>query len=122
MNHVQVKQIAVGNFLGEGIRKASMPELGPGGSWSTCAIGCNVSPPRDVAHIQFQSRIAFKLVWVPTDNFDMFALVDDDGNELARGKPNGDLPALRERMKNYRLVQGSKYAHVVDEIAANSVV
>ena len=117
-----MKQIAVGNFLGEGIRKASMPELGPGGSWSTCAIGCNVSPPRDVAHKQFHSRIAFKLVWVPNDNFDMFALVDDDGNELARGKPRGDLPALRERLMNYRLVQSSKYAHVVDEIAANSVV
>lgn len=34
-----------------------------GGSWSTCLIGCNQNPPQDVAHVQFKSRIAFKLVW-----------------------------------------------------------
>lgn len=28
-------------------------------------IGANQSPPQDVAHIQFQSRVAFKLVWCP---------------------------------------------------------
>jgi len=46
---------------------ASDPSLGPGGSWSTCMQGCNKEPPADVAHIQFRSRIAFKLVralWV----------------------------------------------------------
>lgn len=118
-NDGEVKQIAIGNFLGDGIRIASLPELGPGGSWSTCAQGCNVEPPRDVAHIQFQSRIAFKLVWAPVATFNTFALVDDDGIELARGTPTGNLPALRERMMNYRLVQNSKYAHVVDKIAAN---
>jgi hypothetical protein len=48
---------------GPGIRTASLPELGPGGSWTTCMIGCAQNPPRDVAHIQFRSRIAFKLVW-----------------------------------------------------------
>jgi hypothetical protein len=36
-----------------------------GGSWSTCMIGSNKSPPQDVAHLQFKSRIAFKLVWTP---------------------------------------------------------
>ena len=36
-----------------------------GGSWSTCMIGSNKSPPQDVAHLQFKSRIAFKLVWSP---------------------------------------------------------
>lgn len=123
LNDGEVEKIAIGNFLGEGIRIASLPELGPGGSWSTCAIGCNVEPPRDVAHIQFRSRIAFKLVWAPIMNgedllFDTFALVDDEGNELARGSPTGRLPSLRERVMNYRIVQGSKYAHVVDEIAA----
>lgn len=51
------------NQLGPGIQIASLPELGPGGSWSTCMMGCNSDPPRDVAHLQFQSRIAFKLVW-----------------------------------------------------------
>lgn len=122
LNNGEVEKIAIGNFLGEGIRIASIPELGPGGSWSTCAIGCNVEPPRDVAHIQFRSRIAFKLVWAPVENFDIFVLVDDSGIELARGAPKGTLPQLRERIMNYRIVQGSKYAHIVDEIAADAVV
>jgi hypothetical protein len=113
-----VKQIAIGNNLGNGIRVASIPELGPGGSWSTCANGCHVDPPQDVAHVQFRSRIAFKLVWAPTENFDTFVLVDDDGNELARGNPRGALPALRQRQMNYRIVSGSKYAAVADEIAS----
>ena len=39
-------------------------------------------PPQDVAHLQFKSRIAFKLVWCPP-NFEKFVLVDDDG-ELVR--------------------------------------
>ena len=56
-NDGSVKMIAIGNQLGPGIRTASLPELGSGGSWSTCAIGCNQNPPRDVAHIQFRSRI-----------------------------------------------------------------
>ena len=57
--------IAFGNQLGPGIRVASLPELGPGGSWSTCLMGCSAPQPRDVAHVQFRSRIAFKLVWAP---------------------------------------------------------
>ena len=32
----QVVGIAFSNRLGPGIRVASLPELGPGGSWSTC--------------------------------------------------------------------------------------
>ena len=111
--------IALGNRLGPGIRIASIPELGPGGSWSTCAMGCNKDPPQDVAHIQFRSRIAFKLVWVPNERFDTFVLVDDDGNELARGKPTEGLPRLQERQMNYEIVKGSKYARVVDSIARN---
>ena len=62
-NEGQVSGIAYNNYLGEGIRIASIEELGPGGSWSTCMIGCNKEPPQDVAHIQFKSKIAFKLVW-----------------------------------------------------------
>lgn len=62
-NEGRVHGIAYNNRLGEGIRIASIEELGPGGSWSTCMIGCNKEPPQDVAHIQFKSRIAFKLVW-----------------------------------------------------------
>ena len=46
-------------------------------SWSTCSNGCNLDPPQDVAHIQFRSRIAFKLVWAPTPGFDQFVLVDN---------------------------------------------
>merc|ERR1712127_867820 len=97
-NDGSVKGIAVGNRLGSGITIASLPELGPGGSWSTCANGCHLSPPQDVAHIQFRSRIAFKLVWAPNNNgkFDTFVLVDDDGVELARGKPTGRLPSLQD--------------------------
>lgn len=32
-NDGKVKGIAIGNRLGQGIRIASLPELGPGGSW-----------------------------------------------------------------------------------------
>jgi hypothetical protein len=62
-NEGRVTGIAHRNPLGNGIRVASITELGPGGSWSTCMIGCGSEPPKDVAHVQFQSRIAFKLVW-----------------------------------------------------------
>lgn len=120
-NDGSVKGIAIGNQLGNGIRVASLPELGPGGSWSTCAMGCNKDPPQDVAHIQFRSRIAFKLVWVPNERFDTFVLVDDDGNLLAKGKPSdgpSSLPALRERQMNYRIVEGSKYARAANDAAS----
>ena len=111
----QVNGIAFNNPLGKGIEIASIKELGPGGSWSTCMIGCNnISPqgvPQDVAHMQFKSRIAFKLVWAPP-SFTSFVLVDDDGNLLnqSSGKLTGDLPSLRERSKNFMVVEGSKYA------------
>jgi hypothetical protein len=116
-NDGSVERIAIGNQLGPGIKIASLEELGPGGSWSTCAIGCNQDPPRDVAHIQFQSRIAFKLVWCPTPSFDTFVLVDDDGKLLAKGTPTGTLPALRERQVNFKIVEGSKYAKAAMEVA-----
>ena len=116
-NDGSVREIAVGNQLGPGIRIASLPELGPGGSWSTCANGSNQDPPQDVAHVQFRSRIAFKLVWCPTATFNTFVLVDDDGKELARGTPTGELPRLGQRQMNYKIVMGSKYATAADEIA-----
>jgi len=119
-NDGSVKGIAIGNLLGPGVKIASLPELGPGGSWSTCAIGCQENPPRDVAHIQFRSRIAFKLVWVPNQMFDTFVLVDDDGSELKRGTPLGGLPMLQERQRNYQIVRGSKYATAADTIAGIS--
>lgn len=116
-NKGQVEGIAFGNRLGPGIEIASLPELGPGGSWSTCMQGCNREPPADVAHLQFRSRIAFKLVWCPPE-FKTFVLVDDDGRLLNTGTPTGNLPALRERAYNYALVQGSKYAVAADTAAA----
>lgn len=117
-NDGRVQGIAIGNRLGNGIRVASLQELGPGGSWSTCAMGCNKEPPQDVAHLQFQARVAFKLVWVPNEKFDTFVLVDDDGKLLAIGKPaDGGLPALRERQMNYQIMKGSKYSLAADKIA-----
>jgi len=119
-NDGSVQGIAVGNRLGPGIRIASLPELGPGGSWSTCALGCHHEPPQDVAHIQFSARIAFKLVWVPIENFDTFVLVDDEGKLLAQGKPSSmeGLPAMRERQMNYKIVKGSKYAKEAEKLAS----
>ena len=104
-----VRGISRTNMLGSHIQNASLPELGEGGSWSTCTNGCHLTPPSDVAHVQFQSRIAFKLVWVPPA-FETFVLVDDEGNELRRGAPTGTLPPLAYRKANFALVSGSKYA------------
>lgn len=114
-NQGRVDGIAFKNQLGPGIILASMEELGEGGSWSTCMMGCNRDPPQDVAHVQFHSRIAFKLVWCPPD-FTTFVLVDDDGNLLNQGSPQGRLPSINERRQNYMLVAGSKYAVAADRI------
>lgn len=96
---------------------ASLPELGEGGTWSTCTNGCNQEPPQDVAHIQFRSRVAFKLVWCPP-SFTTFVLVDDDGALLASGSPAGALPEARQRAMNYMLVKGSKYAVEADKLGS----
>jgi hypothetical protein len=116
-NAGRVEGMHYSNKLGEGIKRASIgpPELPPGGSWSTCQIGAGKSPPADVAHIQFRSRIAFKLVWCPPKFksckypchlgcFDsllsmhlyphvfyissIVVLVDDDGKYLSSGQPS----------------------------------
>lgn len=114
-----VAMISRGNQLGPHIAKASLPEHGPGGSWSTCTNGAHMTPPSDVAHVQFSSRVAFKLVWVPPD-FSQFVLVDDEGRELKRGRPTGSLPHTRSRQGNYALVKGGKYATVADAIASGN--
>lgn len=93
-NEGRVAGIHFSNRLGPGIEAASDPALGPGGSWSTCAIGCSREPPQDVAHLQFRSRIAFKLVWAPP-HFDSFVLVDDDGALLAQVSPSPSARRLR---------------------------
>ena len=114
-NQGLVEGIHRSNKLGEGIQIASLEDVGPGGSWSTCMQGCNKNPPADVAHLQFKSRIAFKLVWCPP-SFDRYVLVDDAGALLASGKPSGTLPAISERQMNYQLVAGSKYAIEADKV------
>lgn len=108
-NEGKVKGIAYNNRLGEGIKIASLEELGAGGSWSTCMMGCDKDPPQDVAHIQFQSRIAFKLVWCPPQ-LTSFVLVDDWGRLLTWGTPTGTLPDLQERRQNFQLVGNGKYS------------
>ena len=70
---------------------------------------------QDVAHVQFRSRIAFKLVWCPPQ-FNTFVLVDDEGELLASGSPSGALPHPQERALNFRLVLGSKYAKEAEKI------
>mmetsp|Transcript_9695 Transcript_9695/g.19043 ORF Transcript_9695/g.19043 Transcript_9695/m.19043 type:complete len:263 (-) Transcript_9695:55-843(-) len=114
-NDGTIPYIARGNPLGEGIRIASLPELGEGGSWTTCQIGAGEDPPHDVAHVQFRSAIAFKLVWCPP-KFDHFVLVDDDGNLLNQGAPTGRLPLLQDRHANYEVVRASKYARACEAL------
>lgn len=121
-NEGRVAGIHHTNRLGKGIQIASLTELGPGGSWSTCMIGCNQEPPADVAHLQFRSRIAFKLVWSKATNYRSFVLVDDAGKLLNQGTPTGALPAERERAMNYKVVAGSKYAVEADKLGSSSRV
>jgi len=118
-NDGRVRGIARGNALGEGIRVARDASMGDGGSWCTCILGANEEPPRDVAHVQFQSKIAWKLVWVPGERseFRTFVLVDDAGEFLAKGTPTGNIPRLSERERNYEVVRGGRYARVADELS-----
>ena len=69
--------------------------------------------------MQFRSRIAFKLVWVPGD-WSRFVLVDDDGALLAAGAPSGRLPDIEERKANYAMVAGSKYGSAAARLEAAS--
>ena len=119
-NGGRVKGIATRNPLGNGIRIASDPTLGPGGSWSTCMMGCASEPPSDVAHVQFRARVAFKLVWCPDGDFSSFVLVDDDGALLALGAPTGTLPGIDQRMRNWAAVEGSKYADAAYAVTPKS--
>jgi hypothetical protein len=106
-----VAQISRQNLLGPHIRQASLPDVGPGGSWSTCTNGCDQNPPADVAHVQFRSKIAFKLVWCPPQ-FETFVLVDDAGKLLAKGTPQqgSGLPHIQQRQANFDIVRGGRYA------------
>ena len=108
-NKGRVRGIEYTNPLGPGVKIASIPAPGPGGSWCTCMIGCASTPPQDVCHIQFKSRVSFKLVWAPPA-YKTFVLVDDAGLLLNQGTPTGKLPGLGMRQDNFQVVQGSKYA------------
>lgn len=103
--------------------QASLAEYGQGGSWCTCEIGAGEDPPQDVCHLQFEARVGFKLVWCPgtgegkaANSFDSFVLVDDDGSLLNSGRPTGQLPPMYQRVNNYRVVEGSKYAQACEKI------
>lgn len=106
------------NTLGPYIRAASLSDVGAGGSWSTCILGAAQEPPSDVAHVQFRSRIAFKLVWAPP-TFATFVLVDDQGRLLKRGTPKegSGLPSLQQRQRNYETVRGGRYAVEAEKIS-----
>ena len=118
-NGGRVAGMAYANPLGAGIRVARDETMGEGGSWCTCILGSNAEPPKDVAHVQFQSRVAWKLVWVPGPerDFKRFVLVDDEGEFLATGRPSGNVPAVYERERNYETVRGGRYARVADSYA-----
>ena len=118
-----------GNGSSSGLGGVHVEELdlgNRGGSWSTCTNGANRNQPdgqgnaipQDVAHVQFRSRVAFKLVWCPPDNFESFVLVDDEGTLLARGKPRGRLPDIRARRGNFEIVRGGKYAVEAEKSSA----
>eukprot|EP01051_Picozoa_sp_SAG22_P008000 SAG22_NODE_587_length_8857_cov_5.973167_3_plen_311_part_00 len=110
-NEGRVAGMHQSNLLGPGIVAATVTEHGPGGSWCTCHIGAGKTPPRDVCHTQFESAVAFKLVWCPADDYATFVLTDDDGIPMARGRPTGaGLPAKQERAANYKVVKNSRYA------------
>jgi hypothetical protein len=116
-NRGRVAGMAYDNPLGDGIRAARDETMGEGGSWCTCILGSAQEPPADVAHVQFQSKVAWKLVWVPGpggDDFSRFVLVDDAGVELATGVPSGNVPTKRERRANYQTVAGGRYATAAD--------
>lgn len=107
----KVSGISTKNDLSAHIKAASLPSLGEGGSWSTCILGCNKTPPQDVAHLQFKSRIAFKLVWCHPD-YKKFVLVDDEGKLLNQGsilEGDSTVPPLYQRRKNYETVKGGIY-------------
>lgn len=114
INQNKVKGIDKVNYLGDLIRKCSINYglfSDKDGTWGTCMIGCNQLPPQDVAHLQFNSKIAFKLIWLPPE-YNNFIIVDDDGNLLKKGQNlNKDIPNKSERKLNFQTADSpnSKY-------------
>ena len=120
-NRGKVENIHQINYLGEVIKKCSINTenfVDNDGSWGTCMIGCNKNPPEDVAHLQFESKIAFKLIWLPP-HYDKFVLVDDDGNILKNGENlDKNFPDKFQRKMNFEIVNGpsSKYTKKLSNI------
>lgn len=109
--------LLVGRFAGWPITAAAVVQLVVNLSFRE-NIYLITSPKTSITKTKPDTRyLAFKLVWCPTESFDIFVLVDDDGEELAQGKPTGRLPSLRERQVNYKIVAGSKYAVAANQIA-----
>eukprot|EP00927_Polykrikos_kofoidii_P074426 TRINITY_DN70421_c0_g1_i1.p1 TRINITY_DN70421_c0_g1~~TRINITY_DN70421_c0_g1_i1.p1 ORF type:complete len:265 (+),score=24.38 TRINITY_DN70421_c0_g1_i1:44-796(+) len=113
------KDVPLCNVIGPHIVTASVDSIGIGYSWCTCLMGCHHEPPDDMAHTEFSSRVTFKLVWVPP-MYDRFVLVDDEGGEIRRGSPQGELPLLKTRKKNFARVRGGKYAIAAVAISKES--
>ena len=64
-NRGKVAGIAAANFLGDGIRAASVEALGDGGSWCTCTMGSAKSPPGDVCHVVVGVFVGLAVVMDP---------------------------------------------------------
>ena len=62
-------------------------------------MGYNADPPNDVAHIQFRSRVAFKLVWVLNEEYDAFVLVVGWAGGIAAEERKGDELSNHEGLK-----------------------
>ena len=63
--------------------------------------------------------LARRLVWCPP-SFNTFVLVDDEGALLATGTPTGRLPHQRERMENYMLCRGGRYAKEAERVGSQN--
>ena len=91
-----VRGIAVGNQLGEGIRAASFTRRRARRTvhMMTYRSAPIKNPAARRRHVQFQSKIAWKLVWVPGElgDFSRFVLVDDAGTSLTPASQPGTSP------------------------------
>lgn len=117
-NDGRVAGIAIGNQLGPGIGAASLrvgtqsPAPSSEGSWCTCQLGA--ARRGDVCHLQFKSKVGFKLVWCAAEDWAAFRLVGDEGEVLAGGVAHPPLPPLSQRRGNAAEVAGSVYGAACD--------
>ena len=101
------------NALGEGIRVASDPTLGPGGSWCTCILGSNLEPPRDVAHVlSIEDRVEAGVGAGRGEGFCRLFWWTTPARSSRRAFSAGTCRAWGET--NYRTVAGGRYAKAAD--------